>query len=100
MEHSIKIDRLFTLGDYKNVHVSIETTGISDEDWENQNKMDQIRTDVALEVLMNFSLLQELTSNNAENIANRSWTEIYQELCTDRHGPPFAQTDTEIISEL
>lgn len=99
MLYEIGIDRLFTLGDYKNVHISVKTSGITEDQWNDQQDMDRLRSELALEVLMNFALLQEITDSNAETISSRDWLVVYQEMSENRHGPLFTN-NIEIISEL
>lgn len=90
MFHNLKVERIFNLGDYKNVKVAAETTDISDEDWIDPIRMDNIRKDLELEVYMNFALSQEIESNNREMFQNREWSLMYERFRTDRHQEDYS----------
>ena len=105
MEHSLEIERIFNLGNYKSVHVKASTIGITDEQWNDDQDMNRVRSELALEILLNFALLQEQTSDNAESVNEGNWTNMYQQLLEDRHGPLILRNvefsdETEIVSEL
>ena len=90
MFHSLKIERIFNLGDYKNVKVTAETTDIPDDYWIDSVVMDNIRKDLELEVYMNFALSQEIESNNREMFQNREWSLMYERFRTDRHQEEYS----------
>lgn len=100
MFHSLKAERIFNLGEYKNIKVTAETTDIPDEVWESSEQMENIRKDLSLEIFMNFALNQEIATNNNEMFRNREWSLMYERFRTDRHQenyePILENTDTAV----
>ena len=90
MYHSLKVDRLFKLGEYQNIHIEAETSEIPDDYWIDPIMMENIRKDLQLEIFMNYALHREISQNNSETYNNQEWSLMYERFRTDRHQEEYS----------
>ncbi len=85
MIHKLAVERIFPLGEYKNIKVIAESSDITDEEWSDLDKMSKIRLNLIEELLLNFSLHQEQTLSNVEAVKEGKWRILYMDLQNQRH---------------
>lgn len=85
MNYTIKMERLFSLGDYKNIKVIVEATEIPDDKWNDVTQMNNLRSQLASEVLLGFAIEQMTETELAEYIKSRDFTNLLTELLVNRH---------------
>lgn len=85
MEHTLKLERLFTLGDYKNLKVTCEIVGISQEDWDDVSRMNDLRSQLASEVLLGFAVEQMTEVELKDYIQGKQFENLITELLINRH---------------
>lgn len=84
MNHRLSIERLFSLGDYKNIKIIAETSDISDEDWSNPEVIAVLRKELVSEIYINFALSQFVMGNLQDDMINNEWEEIMKTMLEKR----------------
>jgi hypothetical protein len=79
VEHRIVIERLYSLGNYQNVKVVAETSGIPDEFWNDTDKLSEIREQLQRELLASFAQHMLLTEEYRPKVQEKQFAEIYEE---------------------
>ena len=78
MFHRLVIERLFTLGDYKNIKIIAETDGIPDEVWNDADEMEKLRDRMTKELFASYARHMLMLGVNMEYIKTGSYEEMYK----------------------
>lgn len=79
MEHRIVIERLYKLGDYQNIKIIAETSGIPDEVWEDADKLREVRDSLEQEVVASFAQHMLIMEANKDNFKSGNFQTVYNE---------------------
>lgn len=80
MNHRIVIERLFSLGQYKNIKIIAETNDIPDDVWENEVYLNNEREALASEIFANFTIYKAMEKSLEDLIKEEDWEGIIERL--------------------
>ena len=80
MTHNLKIERLFSLGNYKNIKIIVEANDISDDVWNNKSELNAERESLNSEIFTNFAIYMAMEEELKDLIKEESWEEILKKL--------------------
>lgn len=80
MTHNLKIERLFSLGNYKNIKIIVEANDISDDVWNDKSELNAERESLNSEIFTNFAIYMAMEEELKDLIKEENWEEILKKL--------------------
>jgi hypothetical protein len=77
VEHSIRVERVFNLGEYKSLRVVAETVGISDEVWNDPVQLADVRSDLQSEIMASYALHMMTQEENLAELQKKDFKVLY-----------------------